>query len=197
MGNRRIGRKRLYGVEKKGQKIELGASAGISDSIGTTTQHRQGQELVTEILVDLNPAAATNAEGGGAGNAIGKSGAAAALTQLTIAKYGIITEIRAVCVEAITDAADAAVDVDVVTSAESTVVNQGAAPTSNKVVVCDGLGVLGSDVSNSNSFNSGMQTSGSEHYLYIVNGDSNTDSANLKTGKLIIYIHGFEVPSDL
>ena len=42
MGNRRIGRKRLYGVEKQGQSIDLGAGAGISDSYwkSNTTQTR-------------------------------------------------------------------------------------------------------------------------------------------------------------
>ena len=53
MGNRRIGRKRLYGVEKQGQKIDLEAGAGISGAISRATQHRQGNELITEILVDL------------------------------------------------------------------------------------------------------------------------------------------------
>ena len=41
MGNRRIGRKRLYGVEKKGQKVVLDSGAGISDAILSATQHRQ------------------------------------------------------------------------------------------------------------------------------------------------------------
>ena len=55
MGNRRIGRKRLYGVEKAGQKINLESGAGISAAIKSATQHRQGQEIITEIAVDLDP----------------------------------------------------------------------------------------------------------------------------------------------
>ena len=53
MGNRRIGRKRLYGVEKQGQSIDLDSGAGISGAIIRATQHRQGQELITEILLIL------------------------------------------------------------------------------------------------------------------------------------------------
>ena len=63
MGNRRIGRKRLYGVEKQGQSIDLGAGAGISGAIARATQHRQGQELITEILIDLGTTADVEAPG--------------------------------------------------------------------------------------------------------------------------------------
>ena len=196
MGNRRIGRKRLYGVEKKGLKIDLESSEGIIECIGSATQHRQGQELITEITVDLNPAAQTTKLGGATSKVVGLASTASAITQLTIAKFGVITEIRAVCVEALTDASDATVDVDIMTDGASSALAEAAAPSTNNKIVCDGLGVLGSDVSNSNAFHSSMQADGSEHFLYICNGASESKTTNMKTGKLIIYIHGFEVPAD-
>jgi hypothetical protein len=53
MGNRRLGRKRLFSLEKKGQKVELGSGPGIADAVLYATQHRQGHEIITEIAIDL------------------------------------------------------------------------------------------------------------------------------------------------
>ena len=49
MGNRRLSRKRLYEVEKLGQSIELASGAGAVGMIKSATQHRNGQEIITEI----------------------------------------------------------------------------------------------------------------------------------------------------
>ena len=195
MGNRRIGRKRLYGVEKQGQSIDLQEGAGISACIGSATQHRQGQEIITEITVDLNPAAQANATklGTGAGKVIGKTTTNSYITRLTVAKYGIITEIRGIVLEALTDASDAAVDVDLVT--DDNVRAQADAPAAQNTVVVDSLSTLGEDVSNSNAFSATMQNS-DEAYLYICNGDGEGKGTMMKTGKILIYIHGFEVPAD-
>ena len=42
MGSRRLGRRRLYSLEKKGQKIDLASGPGIAPAILYDTQSRQG-----------------------------------------------------------------------------------------------------------------------------------------------------------
>ena len=96
MGNRRVGRKRLYELEKAGQSVDLEAGGGIKEMIASASQHRQGQELITEIVLDLGAAGHDFAVGVGDGKAIGVTGDGtsatyAFITKLTAAKFGIIT----------------------------------------------------------------------------------------------------------
>ena len=192
MGNRRIGRKRLYGVEKQGQSVDLEAGAGISGAIARATQHRQGQELITEILIDLGTST-QDIEGGGT-NAftigVNGGGVAGHITQLTVAKYGIITEIRAVVLETATQH-----DLDLVTG--DAAVNVKAAVTGNRTVIIDDMGEKGADQSAlPAAFHANMQD-GTEAYLYICNGASEASAADQDAGKYAIYIHGFAAPADL
>ena len=195
MGNRRIGRKRLYGVEKQGQKVDLESGAGISGAIARATQHRQGNEIITEILVDLGCAdSAGDIQGGGADKPVGTAGAAAHLTQLTTAKYGIITEFRVVCLE------DGGADYDLTVA--SNAANTAAALTGRVEMVADIGNDLGEDISSVNSAvigvdGGGMQDSGAEWYLYISNVAGNSNTTDIDAGKLAIYIYGFVAPADL
>ena len=191
MGNRRVGRKRLYGVEKKGQKVVLAPGDGMSAAIARTTQHRQGQEMITEILVDLGTSAG-DLKAGGTSKIVGiGTSNDAYITQLTEAKYGIITEIRAVVLESIKDSSDTAVDVDLITSDNSDL------QAGNATVLCDGLSTKGTDITAVDTdFHANMQDS-TPAYLYIANGAGDSNTNSLDAGKLAIYIHGFEAPSDL
>ena len=189
MGNRRIGRKRLYGVEKLGQSIDIEAGSGISGAIVRATQHRQGQEMITEILIDLGTST-QDIEGGGTNAfAIGKT-TAAHITQLTVAKYGIITEIRVVVLETATQH-----DLDLVTGDDA--VNAQAAVTGNRTVLIDDMGEKGADQSAVDTdFHANMQDA-DEAYLYICNAHNVSSAADQDAGKYAIYIHGFAVPADL
>ena len=192
MGNRRIGRKRLYAVEKAGQLINLESGAGIAKAIKSATQHRNGQEIITEIQVDLEGPSGTDILGGGTNKSIGEASGKTYLTQLTEAKFGIITEIRAVLVEALATQAD--VDVRVGPDIEA---KGEAVGGSGATVVVDGLADLGEDITNSNPLPAALQTSSSEMYLYLTNGDSDTNAVAITGGKVLIYIHGFAAPADL
>ena len=98
MGNRRLSRKRLYDVEKAGQAIDLESGPGIKHAC-SATQHRQGQELITEIVVDLGASGGGLVADSSADRAIGTGTGNVHITELTQAKYGIITEIRVVVME--------------------------------------------------------------------------------------------------
>ena len=190
MGNRRFSRKRLFETEKLGKAVDLEAGAGIKDAIVSATQHRNGGEIITEIAVDLGTSKAVIGGGGAAEAAVGVGTDAAHLTRLTAAKFGIITEIRAVVVEAPLPAAVNTLDVwtnDTAYGAESDVGTAGT-PTAGPA----DLSAVGEDTSVAYNDN-GL----ANNYLYIANATGKTGTDTFTAGKLLIYIHGFEAPADI
>ena len=185
MGNRRLSRKRLYQVEKAGQAIDLESSVGIKSAIKSATQHRQGQEIITEIAIDLGVTGILG--GGGDDGVIGTTGAASAITQLTYAKYGYITEIRAICLEAPTGGHT---QVNVATKVNAEVQDNTATER-----IAD-LGTIGEDTSYAIDNYATLQTLASEHYLFLTNAGGG-DASQMDTGKFLIYLHGFVAPDDI
>ena len=190
MGNRRFSRKRLFETEKLGKPVDLEAGAGIKDAIVSATQHRNGAEIITEIAVDLGTSKAVIGGGGAAESAVGVGTDAAFLTRLTTAKFGIVTEIRAVVMEAPLPSGVNALDIwanDTAINAESDVGSAGT-PTAGPA----DLSALGEDTS------VGYDDNGlADNYLYIANATGKTGTDTFTDGKLLIYIHGFEAPSDI
>lgn len=206
MGNRRIGRKRLYGVEKAGQKVDLQAGAGISGAIKSATQHRQGQEMITEIAVDLQGDSSTTiktAGGGGNGDRspIGVDSTSDAtlkafLTELTVAKYGIITEIRAVLVEALDSTAGSPPAIGIESGATGDgrciVADGSGTDGGTRVQLIQNLDAVGEDTSAALDDSSAINGT----FLYIVQ-EANDTADTLTAGKVLIYIHGFAAPADI
>ena len=207
MGNRRIGRKRLYGVEKQGQSIDLGAGAGISGAISRATQHRQGQELITEILIDLGTSAAAIAPGGGDNQIIGVASAASAITQLTEAKFGVITEVRLVCLEDVDASSANGDDINLVGLPGGVAANATRAQAASVAALSPVAIITGGNAPISGDLDAGMDVSYTtdsgalkDTFLYLTDGAGSASGAYNGTGgkgKLAIYIHGFAVPSDL
>ena len=185
MGSRRLGRKRLYSLEKLGQSIDLASGAGIKDAIVSATQHRQGSQITTEIVMDLGTAKAAIIGGGADTNAIGVASKDASITQLTVAKFGVITEMRVICLEAPTGG-----DTDVDFHAHASALNTAGAP-NIAISGLAGLTAVGQDVVADIDDNSLA-----DDYLYITNG-SGTGSTAMTAGKFVILIYGFVVPDDL
>ncbi len=50
---KRLGRKRLFALNKLGETLTKTAGAGISDSIGNSTRLRSGHEIISELTIDL------------------------------------------------------------------------------------------------------------------------------------------------
>ena len=194
MGNRRLSRKRLFQVEKAGQTVDLESGAGIKDCIKSASQHRNGQEIITEIAIDLAPSGGhTILDGTTATNAIGKAAGSCAITQLTEAKFGIITEIRFVCVEAPQNGGAFGVDFEYGAAG----VTQGAAPGTSAVT---DLGVVGEDKSDLlDDYDGDLDQAGTAKSLYIcaATSDGTPSGATMTSGKFLVYIHGFEAPADL
>ncbi len=182
---KRLGRKRLYSLEKLGQKVELSAGAGIKDAIVSATQHRQGSQIITEIVMDLGTAKASIIGGGADTDAIGVVSKDASITQLTVAKFGVITEMRVVCLEA-----PAGGDTDVDFHAHASAINTAASPTI-AISGLAGLTAVGQDVTADIDDNSLAND-----FLYITNG-SGSGSGAMTAGKFVILIYGFVAPDDL
>ena len=57
MGSRRIGRKRLYALNKAGEALTSTAGAAMEGNIGSQTRLRDGEIIATDITIDLAAAA--------------------------------------------------------------------------------------------------------------------------------------------
>lgn len=187
MGNRRFSRKRLFETEKLGKAVELGAGAGIKDAIVSATQHRNGAEIITEIAIDLGTSKATLEDGSATGGVIGVASATdSSITELTVAKFGHITEIRAILMETLDGGLNASLSLH-----SSAVGTDSTAPTPLSTVV--DLNVLGED--KSEAYADSASTAGK--FLHLEQGASSNNDGQLTQGKLLIYIHGFVAPSDI
>lgn len=111
MTMRRLDRKRLFEVEKLGQNVDIGAGVGMKNAIISATQHRQGQQLITDIVVDLGTSKDVVKTGGtGTGVPVGTEDASGTaelsyLAQLTEAVFGRVTQVETICLEVPTDGA--------------------------------------------------------------------------------------------
>ena len=188
MGSRRLGRKRMFSLDKKGQSVELNSGPGIEDAIVEATQRREGHQIITEIAVDLGTSKASIISSGTGGNGdrspVGVDDALAHVTQLTEAKFGIITEVRAVVTEA---PAGGPVDLDLEfgndTAGKSASGGAGTAP-AGATSIMTALSAKGEDTSATYDANEL-----SDKYLYICQGANDT-SAAFTAGKLIITLYG-------
>jgi hypothetical protein len=108
MGNRRIGRKRLYALEKAGQSLTAMNGSGSSGA-ANYSQSREGRLIINEFTVDLAPAAGALSSPGSADLVIGLSSSVDnanaghhALSNLFLVDnsvHGIITDAELICVE--------------------------------------------------------------------------------------------------
>lgn len=103
MTMRRLDRKRLFEVEKKGQTVDVSPSAVMKNALISATQHREGQKLTTDMVFDFGASGAgllTKALG--AGDVVGTS-AVSHLCTVTDAVFGVVSKIETVTLEAISD----------------------------------------------------------------------------------------------
>ena len=190
MGSRRLGRKRLYSLEKKGQKIALNSGPGIASAILYATQSREGHQIITEIAVDLGVGSIIDSGTGANGlrAPIGKDGQLAHVAHLKESDFGIITEVRCVMTEAPQGGtADIDLEFGNDTAGKSASGGAGTQP-AGATSILTAMTAKGEDTSTPYDAN---ELAGK--YLYICQGD-NATSAEYTHGKLLIYIYGFVDP---
>ena len=101
MTMRRLDRKRLFEVEKLGQGADVGVGGGIKNAISSVTQHRTGHKIETDIVLDLGTSKAAILAGGNtATRPIGEESGLTKICTVSESVFGVVTEIRCVCLEA-------------------------------------------------------------------------------------------------
>ena len=201
---RRLGALRLNSLEKQGRSVTGSMGTMVSGAIGHRRITRDGNEIMTEIYVDLGSSKGALYSGAKAGTIIGHSGSLTAaqaadsgsyahLTQITEAENGIIVAAEMTCVEAPTGGNT---DIDLVFDADKKAFS-GSSGTA--LVAAGGALVIGESLV---SAEAGLDTNAlKDQYLYLQMGAAASDTygtANKYTaGKLIIRLFGHAVPDDV
>ena len=197
MGNRRLGRKRLFSLNKKGQSATVAAGPGIADAIVSNTVRREGHKVVTEIVVDLGTSKATIASKTTTGDAIGVDGGGYSyLTQLTLAVNGFITYAEMQCVEL---PAGGEVDINLTAVDEGTFAFDGAAAggtNAQELVDKGGDWTLGGIDHYAVAHGTAHDLNTADQYLYLTAGAGGTNG-DYTAGKFVITLEGYIVPGDI
>jgi hypothetical protein len=201
MGSRRLGRKRLYSLNKKGQSATVAAGPGIADAIVSNTVRREGHKVVTEIVVDLGTSKATVASLADDGDAIGVLDAGAAyLTQITTAVNGFINYAEMQCVEV---PVGGAIDIDLTAVDEATfAVTAGggaadAAGGGNPQTLIDAGAVwtAGEIDHYAVAHGTAHDLDTADQYLYLTSGAAT--AGDYTAGKFVITLEGYVAPDDI
>ena len=103
MGARRLGRRRLHALDKKGKSLtaaEIGMGAGMSPALVSANQTREGSIITTEIQLDLGTSKAAIASYATAAGIIGVLNADSTVADINDTDlWGHIMEVEMVCVE--------------------------------------------------------------------------------------------------
>ena len=202
MGSRRLGRKRLYSLNKKGQSATVAAGPGIADAIVSNTVRREGHKVVTEIVVDLGTSKATVASLADDGDTLGVLDAGAAyLTQITTAVNGFITYAEMQCVEL---PVGGTLDIDLTAVDEATfaLVADGsttdAAGGTSAQTLIDAAGTwsLGEVDHYAVAHGTPHDIDTADQYLYLTSGEA-ANAGNYSAGKFIITLEGCVAPDDI
>ena len=188
MGNRRIGRKRLFALGKLGETQTKSAGAGMEDTLGNQSATRTASEILTEIEIDLAPAAGA-AHSFAADKAIGVSSSAEPHESSTIVKidvdvHGAVTDIELVCLEVPTGG-----DPDIDLYTHSSAVLGGATAAGTKLINNGDWSYVGQ--SNSST----LAAASDDQFVYLATGAA-TDAA-YTAGKYILRLYGHAVFDDL
>ena len=103
MGSRRLGRKRLYSLEKQGESLtatDLGMGVGAAPMLVHASRLRDGAEILTEIVLNLAPTGTDIKPGNSqADGVIGVAGSKSEIASWTLARFGHITGFEMMFVE--------------------------------------------------------------------------------------------------
>lgn len=187
---KRLGRQRLYSLEKKGKESTNRPGPGISDAVVSSKVSRDGAQITTEIIVDLGTSKAAIKSKNTENDVIGVDGGGAAyLTRLTEGENGVVTDAEIICTEA---PATGEPDLNLTYNASATLAYDSAGGTDKLVDtnadLVKGLNAVGAVNDNS--------ASGDYVYLTVGTGTSPT-AGTYSAGKLVIRIYGYAVESDL
>ena len=192
MGSRRLGRKRLYALEKQGESLttsDLGTGTGMQDAVTRATRSREGQEICVEILLDLGagsivPGAST------ADAAIGLLGKPAQFATYSKSIFGYITDIEVMYFEVLAGGGNAAHRSDLELVHKNAAVNGGAGHAGTVITAIDdgtNPAVVGETLAFSVA-NFGVFDTAKDHFMLA--SVASAAAAEYTGGKLMIRIKG-------
>lgn len=198
MGSRRLGRKRLFSLNKLGQTSANTAGPGIVDAIVASTVRREGHKIITEIVVDLGTSKAADIKAkNDVGDAIGRDGGGAAyLTQLTPAVNGYVVYAEMACLEV----PNTNLDVDLGTADEGTFAYDGdvaGSGTNHQLLIEAGGNWAVGDIDHfaiAHGTKNSIAGTLADQYLYLLSGAAT--NATFTQGKYVITLEGYAVPED-
>jgi|TARA_R110000824_G_scaffold126576_3_gene286158 hypothetical protein len=193
---RRLGVKRLNALSKTGASVTGSLGTGASGSIGYRKIIKSGNEVTTELYVDLASSKGALYQAGITGTIIGHSSSAAGsqtagkanITQINQKENGIVTLVEMTCVET---PAGGDTDINLMHAATAQAFSGSTSLTS---VLNAGTAVIGAE--DAAAFN---DNSLDARYLYLTFGGS-TDSAAAAAytaGKFLIRLYGHVAPDDV
>jgi len=192
---KRLGRKRLFSLNKLGQTSTQTAGTGISPAIAAQTELREGSLITTDIQIDLGTSAgaiasvATVGAADGAGVAV--IGVAALTSSLvTVAQaQGILASAELICVEAPGTGEDN-IGVFYADNVLSSSMTMAQATNPVELITAEAYAAPGDSAANTD-----ISADIDGKYIYLVSSGStaNTYSA----GKFILRLYGYTVFNDV
>ena len=180
MGSRRLGRKRLYSLEKEGQALtttDIATGAGMLPAVTRVRQSRDGVLITTEICLDLQAV-----ESHGNNNVIGlDAGGAGEIFKWDASVFGQLLDIDLYCTE---DLAGGSVDLTL--SSNNATVAAKAAGNGNT----DHITLTNIDKGDSGS-SAAIAAIAANNVFFYLHADAATDAA-YTAGKLVIRVTGFD-----
>ena len=194
MGNRRLGRKRLYALEKRGESLtasDLGMGVGASPMLVHAHRSREGSEIVTEIVLNLAPSGTDITAGDSqADGVIGVDGSKSEIASWTRARFGYITGFEMVFIEAV-DNSTAAFKSNLSLKQSTSSLN-GGADAGSDVVFDIAAGTLGVVEGVAISLGQAFDTTKPNIYL---TADSGAAATKYTGGKIVLRITGIDDPT--
>ena len=194
---KRLGRKRLYALEKLGQSFSGSVGAGVSGSLVSRTVHREGQNVVTDIVIDLGSSlGAINVPdnkrlvlGHSSSLAGADTSLAANLGYIGHAESGVITLVEATCLET---PAGAPAKIELQRASAATKTYSGSAGTRVMELPVAAIGSSSQLALDADDLDN--------QYLYLAAADETEAGAGVGTytaGKIHIRLHGTMIPDDI
>ncbi len=192
---RRLGRKRLYALEKEGQSFSGSVGTGISGSLVSRTVHRDGQNVVTDIVLDLGtsdgPLNCPDIKRKVIGYSASVGGALTQPAHLGFVGHmesGVVTLVEATCLELPTGGP---AKIELQFNSSATVTYSGSAGTRVMELPVAALGSSSQVSYDANELQG--------KYLYLASaeeGDAGAAKRTYTAGKIHIRLHGTIIPDD-
>ena len=193
---RRLGRRRLYAIEKLGQSFSGSVGTGISGSVVSRTVHREGQNVITDIVLDLGtsdgPLNCPDLKRKVIGYSASVDGALTQPAHLGLiqhAESGVVTLVEATCLEVPTGG-PAKIELQYNTSAAVTY--SGSAGTRLMELPVAAIGSSSQTALDADELD--------VTYLYLASaeeGDAGAAKRTYTAGKIHIRLHGTMIPDDI